>query len=279
MELEDELVAELWRLGGAGSWSEPARGPGRVRIHAFFDASDLPPAALLRARLERGGEVTLAGPLAVEERDWLAEWRRTAGPIAVGRGFVVDPREPADAPEPFAAPGRRTLCLPARTAFGLGSHASTRLAVELLERLPVSGSRVLDVGTGSGILALAALALGARAVVAFDVDPAAALQLPAAMRRNRARCAGFAGSLLALAPGAGPGRGFDLALVNVVPSEIAPELALLAAALRPGGAAIFSGILASEGGRALAALGAHGFRETGRSGDEEWIAFATELAA
>jgi len=277
-ELEDELVAELWWLGGAGSWSEAAPGRGRVRIHAFFDAEKLPAASLLRARLGRRAEVAVDEPRAVEERDWLAEWRRASGPIALGRGFLVDPREPSEAPVPFAAAGRRTLRLPARTAFGVGSHATTRLVVELLERRPLAGRRVLDVGTGSGVLALAALALGAREVVAFDVDPGAALLLSETRRLNAAHCAVFAGSLRALAPRAAHGRCFDLAAVNVVPSEIVPELGWLAAALRPGAAALFSGILLNQAARAGERLRAHGFRETERLTDGEWIAFGTELA-
>jgi len=275
-EREDDLVGRLWALGCQGSWSEEAAS-GRVRLHAFFDADASPGAAELAAALGAGGDVTIAAAVEVPERDWLAEWRAAAGPIEVGRRFLVDPREPEGAPAASPAGDRFLLRLPARTAFGVGSHESTALAVELLEGLPVAGRRVLDVGTGTGILALAALRLGARSVVALDIDPAAALLLPAIRQLNGARLPAFCGSLQALAPDAA--ARFDLALVNVVPAEIAPDLRRLAAALAPGATAVFSGILRADAGDALARLAAHGFAERARRAAGEWIAFATERAA
>ena len=171
----------------------------------------------------------------------------------------------------------------ARTAFGLGSHESTRLAVELLEAVGARGRRVLDVGTGSGILSFAALALGADRVVACDLDPAAALLLPRYQTLNAMRFPAFVGTLASLALGpppaaaAGLGR-FDLALVNVVPSEIASDLAALRRALCPGALALFSGALAGELDVAIAAVERHGFRAVSslRRVEGEWVAFATE---
>lgn len=270
--LEDELIALLWAHGGLGSWSE-SLGDGRVRIHGFVDAASATQGEIARA-LRIDPSIELSAFAAVERRDWSAEWRRTAQPIEVGRRFLVDPREPEEVGAAVEPGGRILLRLPARTAFGLGSHASTRLAVELLESLALDGRAVVDVGTGSGILAFASLALGARSVTAFDLDPAAALLLPAYARLNDLSPLAFAGTIDALA---GDGR-FDLALVNVIPSEIAADLPRLAALLRPGAEAIFSGILESEAERALAALSGAGFRERRRASDGEWIAFVTDRA-
>jgi ribosomal protein L11 methyltransferase len=276
-EREDELVARLWALGCQGSWSEPSAVAGRTRLHAFFAADELPDAARLAAALAAGGDVELSAAEPVAERDWQEEWRAAAQPIAVAGRFLVDPREPAAGSVPPAAPGRWLLRLPARTAFGVGSHESTALAVELLESLPLAGRRVLDVGTGTGILAFAALRLGARSALALDVDPAAALLLPAMQALNATPFAAFAGTLQALGPAAE--RRFDVALVNVVPSEIAGDLPRLAAVLAPGAVAVFSGILRSEGAAAVAALAAHGFVERSRRISGEWLAFAAEGAA
>jgi ribosomal protein L11 methyltransferase len=274
-ELEDELVAELWALGCEGSWSEAAGSPERIRLHAFFAAAGLPGAADLEARLARRAGVCVAAAEAVEARDWLAEWRAASQPIAVGRHFLVDPREPEEAGAPVDPGERWLLRLPARTAFGIGSHASTALAVELLETLDVAGARVLDVGAGTGILALAALRLGAREAVALDVDPAAALLLGAAACVNGARLLAIGGTVQALAPTCG----FDLALVNVVPSEIASDLPRLAALMRAGARAVFSGILGSESATARARLVAAGWREVAHRRSGEWIAFVAERVA
>ena len=273
-ELEDELVAELWALGCEGSWSEDAGTPERIRLHAFFAAAGLPAEAELAARLARREGVLVAVAEAVEPRDWQAEWRAAARPIPVGRRFLVDPREPEEVAAPVEPGDRWLLRLPARTAFGLGSHESTALAVELLESLGVGGARVLDVGTGTGILALAAARLGAREVVALDVDPAAALLLPATQRLNDTRLLALAGTVQALASA----HRFDLALVNVVPSEIAGDLPQLGELVRREGRAVFSGILASESAATRTRLAAAGWREVERRGAGEWIALVAERA-
>jgi ribosomal protein L11 methyltransferase len=270
--LEDALVAQLWRHGGLGSWSEAAVG-GRVRIHGFVSA-DCDELRLAKSlRIDPAVVVSRLEP--VGDRDWAATWRRTSGPIQVGERFVVDPREPGEIDAPVEARGRILLRLPARTAFGTGSHASTRLAVELLETLDVAGRDLLDVGAGSGILSFAALALGARRAVALDLDPAAALLIPGYSSLNALRLSTFAGRLVSIAAGAR----FDLALVNVIPSEIADDLPQLAALVRPGGLAVFSGILETEAERAVAAVRAVGFAERSRKRDGEWTAFVAERDA
>jgi ribosomal protein L11 methyltransferase len=317
-ELEDELAGWLSALGSVGSWSEPA-GAGRCRLRVFFAAGTEPECAELERRLAGFSGVTVSAATPLEERDWLAAWRQSATPIPVGARFLVDPREPADVRLPAAAGDRILLRLPARTAFGVGSHESTRLALELLEATPVAGKRVLDVGTGTGILAFAALHLGAAAVLACDLDPTAALLLPQTMALNGHRFAAWAGTLQALscseseatestegkdgldagrlAPGRTRGAGrrnakdrrFDLALVNVIPEEIAPDLDRLAAALQPGGLALFSGILSERLEDAIARVGRHGLRHPPHARRQaggppvveagEWAAFAAERIA
>jgi len=272
--LEDELLGELWALGCSGSWSEPGSDAGRVVLHGFFAPGELASALRLATRLKGRSEVVVGAPVPVAERDWLAEYRRGAEPIDVGRRFRVDPREPDSGPAAEPGEGRHLLRLPARTAFGIGSHESTRLVVELLEESPPAGLRVLDVGTGSGILAFVALRLGAEEVVACDVDPAAALLLPEIQRLNALRFPVWIGTLAALAPLAG-GR-FDLALVNVVPGEIAADLPVLAALLAPRGHVLFSGVLTSEAERAAAAVGAAGFTALAWRESGEWSAFVAE---
>lgn len=256
-ELEESLVADLWQAGtlGVSTESEP---DGRLRLTAWFEPEAPPPTGI-----EHISHISHISDTELPDTDWMAEYRRRAVPFPLGRTLLIDPREPEAAETPAAVPaGRRLLRLPARTAFGIGSHESTVLALELLEEAVLAGRAVLDVGTGTGILAFAALAWGAARVVAFDADPVAVLQARANSRLNCLRPLLFAGRAAALA--AGP---FDLVIVNVVPEEILPDLADLLPLLAPGGALILSGLLAERAAEVAARLAACGFRETGETGE------------
>lgn len=282
---EERVVAELWERRTLGV-EVVAAGVGELELRAYFAGGE----EIARDGWEIPGARLLARE-AVPETDWLAPYRESARPFAVGRRFLLDPREAScldtpSSPRSPSHPPRILLRVPARAAFGTGSHESTRLVLELLEEIDLAGARVLDIGTGTGILSLAALALGAAAALAFDVDPAAPLHARANRRLNRAvirgerRFALFAGTLAALRPpaaGAG-GRRFDLALVNVIPEEIAPDLPALRPWLVPGGEAIFSGILAASGARVRADLALRGFATFAERQAGEWVALRARVA-
>jgi ribosomal protein L11 methylase PrmA len=299
-ELEDTLVADLWLAGTLGVMTEP-EADGRLRLTAYFappPGHAESPAGQGRPRLApgpaQGPPVECLAEDEVPDTDWMAEYRRRSRPFPLGRTLWVDPREPdepdaapapeaadapsgTDAPDEAAAPaGRRLLRLPARTAFGTGSHESTALAIELLEAAAPAGRAVLDVGTGTGILAFAALAWGASKAVAFDADPVAAFQARANRRLNGLYPALFAGRPAALSPCLPAAARFDLAVVNVVPEQILPEIAGLLPALRPGGGLILSGLLAERAPAVLATLAALGVREVDRRSSGEWVALRLE---
>lgn len=277
-EQEDSLSAWLWAHGGQGLvWEQAEAADSRAAAWLFFAGESAPDATALETLASwcPGCEAGALEPVA--EGDWLAGWRAHAEPIEAGRRFLIDPREPAEADRAPEPGDRFLLRLPARTAFGVGSHESTRLTLELLEQVGCAGARVLDVGCGTGILAFAAQLLGARAVVAFDVDPAAALLCDQYRRMNGLRRVPvFCGSLGAVSI-EGRSPRFEVALVNVVPTQIGPEMDLLVRALVPGGRALFSGILAEEGAAARAQLARHGFRVTAERTAGEWVAFVAEL--
>jgi ribosomal protein L11 methyltransferase len=272
-ELEESLIADLWQAGtlGVSTESEP---DGRLRLTAWFGSreSSAPPAPLPSYECLSEDELP--------DTDWMAEYRRRAVPFPLGRTLLIDPREPDAAAAAVAVPaGRRLLRLPARTAFGTGSHESTALALELLEAAELAGRSVLDVGTGTGILAFAALAWGAARVVAFDADPVAVVQARANSGLNGLHPWLFAGRAAALARrGEAAGR-FDLMIVNVVPEEILPDLADLLPLLAPLGTVILSGLLAERAAAVSARLAACGLHEIGHpvvSG--EWTALRLSRA-
>lgn len=305
--LEDDFSAALWLAGTLGVRSTEVGD--RARLEAWFNAGaeEVEDAARWR---ERG--VVFLGEEIAPTTDWLAAYRESATPFAVGERFWVDPREPregevggAEGPASLAAaeaseaaaPARRfALRLPARTAFGTGSHESTALAIELLEELaPLPRLfAVLDVGTGTGILAFAALLLAGAAppglaspgtaascsTVAFDLDPAAVFAARDNARLNAGLLDGarpllFVGTVEAL----GPEARFDLLLVNVIPEEIAPALPSLLSRLKPGGELIFSGILAERGKDLVAELSRLGLIVTAERQSGEWTSYRFRLAS
>jgi ribosomal protein L11 methyltransferase len=254
-ELEEVVLADLWAAGTLGVQSTLGG------LEAWFPEGSNP-----ELPLRPGVE---AGPWEpVPDLDWLAGYRELAQPFPVGRTLFVDPREPEEiAPE--VPGGRHLLRLPARTAFGIGSHESTSLAVELLEDANLRGRRVLDVGTGTGILAFVSLLLGAAEVVAFDIDPASPFNALVNRRLSGLHPHLYVGTSAALRPE----TRFDLLLINVIPEEIGPEMTGLVRRLRPGGEAILSGILAERGDEVLASVQALGLAARERRTAGEWIAF------
>ncbi len=192
------------------------------------------------ADVEAPAEVALARDEWIEEQNWAEIWRQHAQPIHVGRRLLILPsghEAPAD-------PSLVIVHLDPGLAFGTGSHVSTRLALELLERHVEPGGRVADVGCGSGILSIASALLGAGRVDAVDIDP----QAIEATERN-ATDNGVADRVAARVHDGvpePPAGGFDVIVANITPPILARMLPSFAGALRDGGVFLGSGILAER---------------------------------
>jgi len=174
--------------------------------------------------------------------DWSAQWRDGLASFEVGNTWWIDPHPDRGTTAPE---GRRRLAVEPRAAFGSGTHESTQLVLMAIEEQPCRALSVLDIGTGSGVLAIAADRLGASPVVALDTDPLAAWEARTTARRQSWRCRPLvvAGGIDCLAA-----AGFDLVFCNMIVAEFTPLLGEIRRLLAPQGTAVFSGILESERG-------------------------------
>jgi ribosomal protein L11 methyltransferase len=199
----------------------------------------------------------------VEPVDWATRWRDGLGARSFGRLVVT----------PSWAPGAETegpvVVLDPESAFGSGEHGSTRVALALLERLVRHGDLVLDLGSGSGILAIAAVKLGAARAVGIEQD----LDANPVARRNAERngvadsVAFLDGDAGDLAPLLGP---VDLVVSNILRSVNTALLPAISQALRPGGVAVFSGMEVAEGPLFLPALEPAGLEPMDELTDTGW---------
>jgi len=267
-EWQEEFTAAVW-VDGLLGLEAPLRFNAEA-VDCYF-APGTPAPILGGVWAERG--VTCLSTDVLPDADWLEGYRRGARPFDLGNGFRVDPGEPgADRPE---TPDRRLLRLPARRAFGTGSHESTRLAVGLLERAEVAGARVLDVGCGTGVLGFVSLVLGAREVVAFDNDPVAVFCAAENAELNGLRPWLLAASIDAI----DPLEAFDIVVVNVLPGRILGQMEQLAQRVEAGGRLLYSGATEAEEGRVERALRFGGLEVVDRLSEGEWIGLAASREA
>jgi ribosomal protein L11 methyltransferase len=208
----------------------------------------------------------------VETEDWSTRWREGLGPRHLGRLTIVPSWLPeASDPDPL------TIVLDPETAFGSGEHGSTRAALTLLGRLLRQGDRVLDLGSGSGILAIAAIKLGAANAIGIEIDPEANEVAARNAARNGVadRVEFLEGDATLLARLTGP---VDLVLSNILRSVNMSLLSVIAAALRPAGVAIFSGMEQQEAEEFRPALSRSGFTVVQEILDAAWWGVAAERA-
>lgn len=208
----------------------------RSRLSALF-AGDFDGESL-RARLAEAADIEPAR-ISIDEladRNWSDEWRKGFQPLCFGSKLWICPG--GQRPDTAAA---LVIDLDPGLAFGTGTHPSTALCLEWLCMTPLAGKRLIDYGCGSGILALAAARLGARAVLATDIDPQALLATTENARRNQ-----LSGAIRVFAPDELPGDETDILIANILANplrELAPRFAEL---VRHDGLLAMAGILREQ---------------------------------
>lgn len=255
-----ELASDaLWQRGPHAVHEEP-QADGTVRLTA--DVADVD-------GLDRLGARWPVEVLEIDGDGYLDAWRAWARPVRAGRRFVL---QPAWLEAPPSADGHDLMVLldPGR-AFGSGSHPSTRLVLALMEDLVEADASVLDVGTGSGVLAVAACLLGAASVVAVDVDAAAV----EATERN-ARANDVVGRItVSTTPVADVVGAFDLVVANIGAAVLGDLADVLVASVRPGGHLVLAGLLAEQADAVVARFS--GAVERERRAEAGWMAVALEV--
>ncbi len=216
-----------------------------TRLSAVFD--DGVDVEILRGHLRAAlgcGDLPPNELRALEDKVWEREWLQHFGPMRFGQKLWVSPSDQRE-----NGPGEVTVWLDPGLAFGTGTHPTTALCLEWLESQDVSTKTVLDYGCGSGILAIAALKLGAARAIAVDIDPQALEATNENARRND-----VAGRLYATAQVEPGGPKCDILMANILAGPLTDLAETIAKLTTTGGTAVLSGILQNQAGDVAAAF-------------------------
>ena len=298
-----EAVAELFNRYNGGDWIEDSQAgeasgggavlestgyddlgnpvPGEHRLVVKTYLKPGPRGRCIQRKIEEGlWHLRLLYPMpepelrTVKEEDWADAWKKHYKPLRIGKRLLLTPAWE----EPEARPGDLIVRLEPGMAFGTGLHPTTRLCVAALEKWVRPGEALLDIGTGSGVLAIAAAKLGAQPVWATDIDPLAVRVARENAARNDLPLSPHAlhvehGSI----PSGQDGR-FPLIVSNILAEilvglfDSAYQDLPLTGPLAPGGHLILSGILDVKAELVLKAASRHGVREVERMQEGDWVA-------
>lgn len=267
----DLFTGALWEVGTLGC--EYTELEGHIDVTAFFPQGTRPASVLERLipwlKSTDGIDLSNTSWDRLDDVDWSSLWHASYRPIEVGDRLAILP-----AWSRARFPGRFLVKISPRMAFGTGSHESTRLCLNALDRCVREGFRIADVGTGSGILAIAAAKLGATSVHACDVDAVALENARHNVRMNRVvgQVDVFEGDIGSL-----PEHGrYDMIVANIVPEPIAAQMNDMARRLLPHGLLYASGLLVDQESRMTSAIQEAGLRIKSRAILQEWLMLTLE---
>jgi ribosomal protein L11 methyltransferase len=267
-ELRDRIVALLGQLGFEGFWED-----GSV-LRSYISESRWTPA--MPDEVERTVNIITRSSRStrpaittrrIQEQNWNEEWEKTIRPIHVSERTVITPSWHRYE----AAPGELVLTIDPKMSFGTGYHESTRLILRLLEQNIRTGDNVLDMGTGTGVLAIAAVKLGAAGATGVDVDEWSYDNACENTRLNHVedRITILHGDITATP--AGP---FTLILANIQRTVLLDMLPVLVRRLPAGGRMLLAGLLQEDRQIMMEQLRQEGMTMLGELSENEWIAIA-----
>jgi ribosomal protein L11 methyltransferase len=271
-EQAERLAAEAYAAGATGLEERECASEITLILYAPAASAEAVRDAIARA----APGIRIDPPAEVPKTDWSENWKAGLTATIISPRLLIRPSFVSA----VLLPGQAEIVIDPGQAFGTGGHPSTHLALDWIDELaPLlkRGSRMLDVGTGTGILALAAAKLSPADLFAFDTDTLATAAARESARSNGldARLRLFTGGLEAIAE-----VEFDLVVANLLKTEMLPLLAAIATRVRAGGHAVFSGLLDVECesvGEALRAVGliGCGVRSRADANGDSWSALLT----
>ena len=219
---------------------------------------------------ELGLEVTISVE-GMREEDWSESWKQYYKPIPLGKVTIVPAWE-----DYAAAPGEVVIKMDPGMAFGTGTHETTRLVMKIMQDEIKGGERVLDVGTGSGILSICASKLGAKECFAYDIDPVAVT----VARENAERdgCTNITVGVSDLLKGINKDERYDFAVANIVADIIIRMLPDIGEHLKPNAPLILSGIISMYRDKVVDAARALGYEPVREVSENDWVALMVKKA-
>ncbi len=202
----------------------------------------------------------------IRHQNWNEEWERSITPIEVSDRCIITPSW-----HPVEAPGKTVIIIDPKMTFGTGFHETTRLMIRMMEKHLRSGAAVLDVGTGTGVLAIAAVKMGAQHCVGIDIDEWSLENGRENAMRNGVsdRIDIRIGSMETVTESS-----FDCILANIIRNTILELMDAILAKLAPGGLVLFSGLLTADRSAVEAALEQRGYTVAEMLRENDWIALA-----
>lgn len=273
---ETPVTTQLWSANTTGlEISEDT--PDAITMRAYFETA--PDLEKLEASIYRGlhlcglpeDTVRSLHALTIADQDWLAEWKKGYEPVTIGEKLLITPSWKRDLIE---TGDRAIVQIDPGMAFGTGTHETTRGCLELLEKYWRGGS-LLDVGTGTGILAIAAVKLVPNSrIIGFDLDPEA---IDVAIENAEINAVTSEIQFEVNRLSSFQGQAFDFVLANLTADVLVPLAPDFPQVLAPTGTLVVSGILREQGDDVCSALIGSGFGVVEAKPDGEWVTFALKF--